>query len=409
MKKLLIAFLLSVLPFSVHAADFYVATNGTGQGTSWADATNNLQGAISGCASGETCWVSNGTYVGNFTVGAGVTVRSIDNNPASVILDGGYPATSNIVVVMQPSSWLIGCTAQNGWNILTTVGAIPGSAGVQRGSISNCIVTRNTTIGHPSAGGSHGAGIAYCTAYNSVISFNLLYESEDGAGAGASYSTLFDCIINNNSNIAVVGMHAAYGGGTAYSALTRCVVASNKSSDFGGGCYEDFCTNCVISGNNSGSNGGGGSYLRLLNCVVSGNVAGTIVSGYGLYKAYYVINCIVWNTYADVSWSLTTNLFSCGVGYTNVGCIATDPLFVSANDFHLQSNSPCINTGANGAWIDAGTKDLAGNQRIWPQGGTVDMGAYEYGSPPSYPAVITIHGSGLNLYGQGLSIRGTAQ
>ena len=45
----------------------------------------------------------------------------------------------------------------------------------------------------------------------------------------------------------------------------------------------------------------------------------------------------------------------------------------SAGDFHLQYNSPCINTGGN-VWVTT-TNHLDGNPRI--VGYAVDMGAYE--------------------------------
>ena len=50
-----------------------------------------------------------------------------------------------------------------------------------------------------------------------------------------------------------------------------------------------------------------------------------------------------------------------------------------ARDFHLQTNSPCINAGAN-TYVDTDT-DLDGNPRI--AGGTVDVGAYEFEKPLS--------------------------
>lgn len=64
-----------------------------------------------------------------------------------------------------------------------------------------------------------------------------------------------------------------------------------------------------------------------------------------------------------------------------VGNITNDPAFVnpSTRDFHLQSTSPCINSG-NNPYVGTAT-DFDGNQRI--VGGTVDIGAYEYQTPTS--------------------------
>jgi hypothetical protein len=64
-----------------------------------------------------------------------------------------------------------------------------------------------------------------------------------------------------------------------------------------------------------------------------------------------------------------------------VGNITNDPAFVnlSGEDFHLQSASPCINSGDN-AYVTTST-DFDGNPRI--VGGTVDIGAYEYQTPTS--------------------------
>lgn len=70
--------------------------------------------------------------------------------------------------------------------------------------------------------------------------------------------------------------------------------------------------------------------------------------------------------------------------WNGFGNITNEPLFVDwlNGNLRLQSNSPCINAGAN---IYVSTfLDVEGSHRIVD--GTVDMGAYEYQSPqlPAY-------------------------
>jgi hypothetical protein len=55
--------------------------------------------------------------------------------------------------------------------------------------------------------------------------------------------------------------------------------------------------------------------------------------------------------------------------------ITTDPLFISASDFHLQSTSPCINTALDASAITGGT-DFHGASIYGPG---YDIGAFEFG------------------------------
>jgi hypothetical protein len=61
-------------------------------------------------------------------------------------------------------------------------------------------------------------------------------------------------------------------------------------------------------------------------------------------------------------------------------CVRADPKFVnpSAGDFHLQSDSPAIDSGSS---VGAPSFDFDGNPR--PQGAGYDIGAYEYGGVAS--------------------------
>lgn len=65
-------------------------------------------------------------------------------------------------------------------------------------------------------------------------------------------------------------------------------------------------------------------------------------------------------------------------------CFSADPKFVDldAGDLRLLSTSPCIDAGSN-AYVASGDTDVAGKPRV--NGGTVDIGAYEY-----YPAGCTL-------------------
>jgi hypothetical protein len=388
-KKIILGILLMGMLSTSFGSNWYVATNGTGQGTSWADATNNLQGAISGCVSGSTCWVSNGLYKpANLTVGAGVTIRSLTGNPADVLLDGN--AAGNVVIMTNPYSSLIGLTISNGLSFYGSgvYGAKDGFLTTQYGGmISNCLVIGNVSTGD--------AAVMCCDVYNSIICANISSNPSDFSAdaGGAIMCSLFSCVISNNisennagglyecfsSNCIVVGNFAAgSGGGILNGATFSSVIFSNIALQTGGGVSEGTIYNSIIKGNICGIFGGGTFKSAVLNCTMSENSAD--MDGDGTYSG---------STYNSISLDENSlnedglDYYSCGIGYTGTGSITNDPLFVSSTDFHLQSGSPCIGSGTNGTWT-TNALDLAGNIRIWPKGGQVDMGAYEYGSRLSY-------------------------
>jgi hypothetical protein len=204
------------------------------------------------------------------------------------------------------------------------------------------------------------------------------------------------------------------GGGVVYGSVSNCIVRNNEEHTIsgGGGAYCSFFNSLIIN-NTAGQNGGGGDGCSFYNCTISGNSCGGSDTGGGAYLST-LINSVSWdNNKADDS---CTESYSCGVGYTGTGSITNDPLFVGGGNYRLQSNSPCINTGTNGAWT-VGAKDMDGNQRVWPQGGTADMGAYEYGSQSAYPAILHVYISGritisgeVTISGAGISsVRGYVQ
>ncbi|GHU60464.1 hypothetical protein FACS1894121_0550 [Bacteroidia bacterium] len=73
----------------------YVKENGTGNGSSWATATGDLQAAINASAAGGQVWVAKGTYkpthtANNWTIASptGVNTDANDRNNAFVLKRG---------------------------------------------------------------------------------------------------------------------------------------------------------------------------------------------------------------------------------------------------------------------------------------------------------------------------------
>jgi hypothetical protein len=178
----------------------------------------------------------------------------------------------------------------------------------------------------------------------------VLARNQAGGGGAASWAALVNCTITNNT--------AGWAGGILSSKATNCLIANNSATNYGGGSGYSTLVNCTVSGNvlqtGYGGTGGGSSHDTLMNCIVYNNIAPT---GSNYYSGTMTYCC-------------TAPLAGGSGNFTSA------PSFVNpgANDFHLQSNSPCINSGDNG-FVTSST-DLDGNARV--VGGAVDMGAYEF-------------------------------
>ena len=257
---------------------------------------------------------------------------------------------------------------------------------------------------------------------------NVTFQENSGDSGGGAYSYNSALTLSEGTFISNT---ARYAGGmrTSSSSCTSVVTGTcfigNHAENGSGGVSADgplTLTNSLFSGNvaESSSAGGLSGYgdMTLVNVTFSNNAAATYAGGMLAINPYHYVmtNTVFWgNTAPDDnsacnyaaspqicglnSWpifsighSVVQNSGGSGVGWeSNLGSdgggnLDADPLFLDIDgaddvvgtlddDLRLQRSSPAVNAGDNSA-VTAVT-DLDGTPRI--EGGTVDMGAYEYG------------------------------
>jgi len=248
-----------------------------------------------------------------------------------------------------------------------------GSGGGAEVASRTCTLTDNIFIqNHSFEGGGVEIG-----GGNMFLDGNLFLENMS-SGAGGADLFAGNILLKNNSFIRNTAFSTNYGQGGGI--LIRVVDSAAV-----------IMTNNTFS-HNRATLQGGGFYLT-----PTGNVTSISCSLY---------NNIIWNNDAyqgsdlwinnlgeDPLFPLEINLFNNDFDQSASGTYIVspfaidssnlnniDPGFVSSENYHLSSFSPCIDTGSNDA-PNLPESDKDGNPRIF--NGTVDMGAYEYN--PSIP------------------------
>ncbi len=427
-KAYAMAVLLIGLLQAAPATEWYVATNGAGVGTSWAVASNNLQGMIlnSSVLAGDTIWVSNGLYasggVTNYPAGTfltnriaitkAITLRSKDNDPTNTIIKGNWdPVKTNgpaavRCVYMASGSTLIGFTLTNGSTLSSAESAGDDDynrfgGGVFCSStdrvISNCIITGNSAGGglfaYRGGGGARGG-----TLYNCQLIGNRAWGDTYPIAGGANLSILYNCLLAGNigggansctmSNCTLTG----HSGGRAASACTmyNCALIGNPSGGtvngtmyncayisnghaldyYGGGADYGTMYNCVLISNSVQYFGGGTRGGNLYNCTLIGNSTRAGDSGGGA-QAATLYNCtVVGNAGTGVR---ECNVFN-SIVYHNFSTAGTASNWYGAVYFTNSCTIPAVagwaanNTTNNPAFVSTGTgygtNHIAGNYRL---------------------------------------------
>lgn len=276
--------------------------------------------------------------------------------------------------------------------------------------ITNCIIADNATS-------ADGGGI-YCYFSTPNITNATIRNNSGEFGGGiccdSSSVNLSNCLIFNNSafkdgggiycdssspsinNCSITGNSGDWGGGiccdhSSSPGIKNCNIIDN-SADCGAGieCYDSSSptiVNCLISGNKASEDGGGiycdSSSPNIINCIITKNSA-SYGGGINFYDSSspIIANCILWGDTPDEMhiFDSTPKITHSNIqnGYTNgTEIIDVNPLFVDPNtgDYHLKSDSPCVDTGDPNIPTLPST-DRDGNPRIINN--KPDIGAYEY-------------------------------
>lgn len=335
---------------------------------------------------------------GRGTVGGGVFADGGTTPIANVLIEnciftdntatvsgGGLMALGNVSITLRNSSF-----AGNG-------GAVSGGGATLQGAIATfdgCAFTENTA---PSGGGlftldanvlvtncafnantaDSGGGLSNLNTQGEIN--NTLFDGNQatsfGGGAfnnGRSPEYKSCQFYDNTSGASGGGLSNAgnpNGGASELSApvVINSIFAGNTAAQFGGGIFSNGASptvsNCTIFGNSATNNGGG--------------IAETTSSG-------TYTNCIIWQNAAALgllSIDSETTVQSCNTQDGRAGSnISANPRLVApgARDFHLQSNSPCIDRGTDSSPGTLGSvvQDFEGDAR--PFSTAYDIGADEF-------------------------------
>jgi hypothetical protein len=365
----------------------YVVPDGTGEGSSWSDATGDLHAAIH--ATGvQKVFVA----VGNYNVGNSSFVMK--NN---VEIYGGFDPANDIKTLndarVLPTQGASEGSVLNGenvrpviWNVFTTGTALdntaildgftlkngftPGDGGGIRNVYSSAIF-RNLVIKDNKArngGGIHIYG-ASPIIVNSIIQDN---DTDDDGGGIASSGTSSARI----TNVILKGNKSGYTGAafcnlsTSSPILTNVLITGNKTTSNASNCHGVFNSSGYVELRNITITDDGTGYYALQTNGGSFGVQNSIIFGRNNETNIYARNSFLEGNSSVADGNLDAT------GITPVD-IFTNP---SEGDYSLKNGSPAVDKGDDDLYVNLtqNTKDLAGNARVYQfNGGVIDLGAYE--------------------------------
>jgi hypothetical protein len=372
--------------------------SGTGDGTSWANASNDIAAMIAASSTNDQIWVATGTYspAATLSMKNGVTIyggfqgiepivghRNVKLYPTTISGGGVRRVFYNLDI--NETAILDGFIVSNGFVANDGAGMYNDNS---HPVIRNCIFSDNILTNNSGAGGAIYNNNSNPFISNCTFSGNRVNSTGGGIHNKNSNPTISSCIFTNNSAHAGGGMTNS----SSNAVVSNCVFTSNTSTTSAGGVYNTgasraIFTNCVFFGNSTLYGGGlltdSSEPVEIANCVFSNN-SSSDGGGIAIVDSNpTIVNSIIYGNTAtsgspniyiqDASPSVTfSNIEG---GYSGTGNIDSDPLFVHADTpagldgiwltaddgLRVFIDSPCLNAGTIGGNIPI--NDMLGIQR----------------------------------------------
>lgn len=327
-------------PFPAGSTIFVDIDNTTGvEDGSQAHPFNTIQEGISAATSGDVVGVAPGVYaetfgpalVPNYVIDGLHNFSLVGMGPAQTIIRGDH--SFSLIRVQNGASTLIkGFTIEKGGHLSHSEGG-----GIQ-------------VIGRPA--------LTSLTVENVVLQDNEAVNGGAIAAEGTAQLRLINVVIaNNRANNCCGGVALEGTNGPVNATFTNTTVTDNRASFLTGGVLAERAT------------------LRLVNSIVWNNSLAEVATFFG----EGTVNV----SFSDVGEAL----------FPGPGNISSNPQFLDSlgRDYHLQPRSPAIdggtNTGAPATDIEDKARPIDGNN---DGVAIVDMGAFEFGTPPSHVIEVAI-------------------
>src|SRR5690554_1086429 len=352
-----ILFLFIFFSFSLQAQNiWYVKNSGTGNGTSWGNASSDLQSVINNAVDGDEVWIAEGTYQ------PAINTPFILNK--NVSLYGGFPSTGAPTFTNRNPHENTTILQGNQEHVLRVIGTQPN----YRISETTIIDGFSITNGVSNYGG--GMLVFFCDAEfrNLKIHNNTALEGEGGGvKIERSNSKFIQVLEVNNTSQKIPGTDGDSGGIriglSASPTFINCVIANNHAQGYIGGVY---------SLNNS--------QPKFYNTIIYGNTADVTLAGIypnDNYKGNNLAefkNCILEDSGGSDKLNLNAKWKYEGIDLG--GNWDVDPLFNT--DYTVQPNSFAINKGDDVSYPTTSGTDLKQQNRFQD---IIDIGVMEHQSP----------------------------